>query len=196
MPALETERLRLVPISLAMVEGVMRRDRAAAEAALDVALREHGWDLPACARFPDAWPNEELVSRAFPFSIEAIRADPATRLWGDSLVLPREGPPRVVGSVVFKGRPPDGIAEVGYGIEEGSRGQGLATEATRACVEWALQQPGIEAVRATTFPWHFASLGVIRKLGMREVATREHDVLGELLVFELRRDRSREMPTR
>ena len=62
-----------------------------------------------------------------------------------------------------------------------------ATEATMACVEWALEQPGIAAVQATTFPWHLASLGVIRKVGMQPCGTREHDVLGELLVFERRR---------
>ncbi len=187
MPALVTPRLRLVPITLELIEGVMCHNRAQAEAALDVALRATGWKDDACARFPDAWPNEDLVARAFPFSLDAIRAAPDTRLWGDTLVLPLEGPPRVLGSVVFKGRPVDGIAEVGYGIEDNSRGQGLATEATRACVQWALEQDGIQAVQATTFPWHVASLGVIRKLGMTACGMRDHDVLGELLVFELRR---------
>jgi [ribosomal protein S5]-alanine N-acetyltransferase len=187
MPALVTARLRLVPITLEMIEGVMQRDRARAEAALDVALRDTGWKDDACARFPHEWPNEELVARAFPFALDAIRADPDTRLWGDSMLLPLEGPPRVLGSVVFKGRPTDGIAEVAYGIEESSRGQGLASEATQACVDWALSQEGIEAVQATTFPWHVASLGVIRKLGMRPCGSREHDILGELLVFERRR---------
>src|SRR6476620_7647701 len=132
MPALRTQRLRLVPITLPMIEGVMKRDRAAAEAALDEELRAEG--VETGAKFPEAWPNDELVARAFPFSLEAIRAAPDTRLWGGSLVLLLEGPPRVVGSVVFKGRPTDGIAEVGYGIEDDSRGQGLATEATLACV--------------------------------------------------------------
>lgn len=187
MPSLTTERLRLVSIDLAMIEGVMRRDRAAAEAALDEALRAGGVHCDACARFPDAWPNEELVARAFPFSLDTIRTDPATRLWGDSLILPREGPPRVIGSVVFKGRPADGIAEVAYGVEDNSRCQGLATEATQACVEWALAQEGIVAVQATTFPWHYASLGVIRKVGMQPCGTRDHDVFGELLIFEKRR---------
>ena len=187
MPVLVTQRLRLVPITLDMIEGVMRQNRSQAEAALDVALRATGWKDDACARFPDSWPNEDLVARAFPFSLDAIRAAPDTRLWGDSLVLPLEGPPRVLGSVVFKGRPTDGIAEVGYGIEDNSRGQGLATEATQACVEWALEQDGITAVHATTFPWHVASLGVIRKLGMSPCGVREHDILGELLVFERRR---------
>ena len=188
MPALVTSRLRLVPITLEMVEGVIARNRARAEAAVDVALRAMGWHAEdACARFPDALLNEDLVGRAFPFSADAIRAAPEIRLWGDSLVLPIDGPPRVLGSVVFKGRPDDGIAEVGYGIEDESRGQGIATEATNACIEWALAQPGISAVRATTFPWHAASLGVIRKLGMTACGTRESDVFGELLVFERRR---------
>lgn len=188
MPALVTSRLRLVPIDLEMVEGVIAQNRGRAEAAVDAALRALGWHSDdACARFPEELLNEDMVGRAFPFSIDAIRADPVTRLWGDSLVLPLEGPPRVLGSIVFKGRPRDGIAEVGYGIEDPSRGQGLATEATLACVDWALAQPGIEAVRATTFPWHQASLGVIRKLGMTPCGVRESPVFGELLVFERRR---------
>jgi [ribosomal protein S5]-alanine N-acetyltransferase len=183
MPALVTKRLRLVQITLGMVESVLRHDRAAAEAELDDALAAAGG--PTGAKFPESWPNDDLVARAFPYSLEAIRVDPDRRLWGDSMVL-RLDTPRVVGSVVFRGKPDDGIAEVGYGIEDGSRGLGLATEATLACVEWALSQPSITAVRATTFPFHHASLGVIRKLGMTPCGTREHAMLGELIVFERR----------
>jgi len=174
VPRLTTPRLELVPITIDAIEAVIAGDRAGAERAVG-------------AVFPEAWPNEDLVARAFPVSIEAIRADPGTRLWGDTLVLLRDGPPRVVGSVVFHGKPSNGVAEVGYGVEEGSRSQGLASEATLACVEWALTQDGIVAVRATTFPWHAASLGVIRRLGMTAIDSREHPVLGELLVFERRR---------
>ncbi len=88
---------------------------------------------------------------------------------------------------MFHGKPDDGVAEIAYGIADGARGQGYAVEATSACVAWALAEPGIVAVQATTFPWHAASLGVIRRLGMVPVGRREHDVLGELLVFERRR---------
>lgn len=173
MPALVTDRLRIIPVTLAAIEAVLDHDRERAEAAVG-------------ARFPAAWPNDDLVALGFPFSRAALRADPETRLWGDSLVLDRDEP-RVLGSVVFHGHPSDGVAEVAYSIEDCSRGQGLATEATRACVEWALDQAGIAAVQATTFPWHLASLGVIRKLGMTQIGTRDHDTLGELLVFERRR---------
>jgi [ribosomal protein S5]-alanine N-acetyltransferase len=173
MPALETDRLRLLPITLESIEAVLDQDRARAEAIVG-------------ARFPVGWPNAALLDVGFPYSRAAIRAAPETRLWGDSLVILRDEPV-VVGSVVFHGYPADGVAEVGYGIEERNRGNGIATEATRACVEWALAQVGITAVQATTFPWHVASLGVIRHLGMQQVGTREHDTLGELLVFERRR---------
>ena len=173
MPALFTERLRLVPITLEAIEAVLDHDQPRAEALVGAA-------------FPPGWPNDPLLDVGFPYSREAIRAAPDVRLWGDSLVILRDQP-RVVGSVVFHGHPSDGIAEIGYAIEERSRGVGLATEATRVCVEWALAQAGITAIRATTFPWHIASLGVIRNLGMCQVATRDHDTLGELLVFERRR---------
>jgi len=173
MPTLETPRLRIVPVTLEAIEAVLDHDKSRAEAVVG-------------ATFPDAWPNDDLVALGFPFSREALRTNPEVRLWGDSLVLLRDQP-RVVGSVVFHGHPSDGVAEVAYSIEECSRGQGLASEATRACVEWALAQEGIAAVQATTFPWHLASLGVIRHLGMVQVGTRDHDTLGELLVFERRR---------
>ena len=172
MPALVTARLRLVPMTLPAVEAILDGDKPRAEAVVG-------------ARFPDAWPNEDLVARAFPYSRAAIVAAPDVRLWGDSLVVMRDEP-RIIGSVVFKGLPPDGVAEVGYGIEESSRSQGIATEATLACVEWALAQPGITCVQATTFPWHHASLGVIRNCGLVQVGVRHHDLLGELLVFERR----------
>lgn len=182
---IETERLRLVPISVELVESVIRGDRLGTEAVLDSALAAAG--LPCGATLPDAWPDADLVTRAFPYSLEAIRAAPDIRLWGDSVILPRNGQPRVLGSIVFHGKPGDGVAEVSYGIESGSRGQGFATEATLACVQWALEQPSITAVRATTFPWHQASLRVIRKIGMVRCGERVHDVLGDLLVFERRR---------
>jgi RimJ/RimL family protein N-acetyltransferase len=171
---LYTERLQLEPITLPLVEAVFKGDRRLAEEIAGVS-------------FPARWPGSDLVQRAFPASLEAIRKDPTTRLWGDRLMISRDGQRRVLGSVVFHGKPGnDGIAEVGYGVEMDSQRQGLATEATRAQVRWALTQPGVRAVRATTYPANLASLRVIEKIGMRHCETLEHDFLGALLVFEIR----------
>jgi ribosomal-protein-alanine N-acetyltransferase len=180
METLWTERLELLPITLPMIEAVFVGDRSRAESL-------------AGARLPEAWPGRALVERAFSADPALIAADPERRLWGDRLMIARRnedggGERRVVGSVIFHGRPDEGgVAEVGYGVERESQGRGFATEATRASVAWALAQELCHAVQATTYPWHTASLRVIEKLGMQRVGTREHDLLGELLIFELRR---------
>jgi RimJ/RimL family protein N-acetyltransferase len=174
---LRTPRLELVPMTLPMVEAVMLGRREDAERLV-------------AARMPARWPNRELVERAFTASLDAIRTDPDARLWGDRVLILRsvDADPRVIGSVVFHGRPgEDGIAEIAYGVEDASQGQGFATEAVSACVSWALAQDEVRAVQAATFAWHRPSLRVIEKVGMTQVGRREHDLLGEMLVFERRR---------
>ena len=73
---------------------------------------------------------------------------------------------------------------VGYGVEERWQGKGVATEGTRAAVEWALAQPGVRIVTATTPPWHAASIRVLEKSGLVRVCTEDHETLGEVLRFE------------
>ncbi len=170
-----TDRLELVPMTLAIVESVMLGRREEAEERI-------GAPLPA------SWPGRALVERAFSASLEAIRADPERRLWGDRVMISRQGPRRVIGSVVFHGSAgEDGAVEVAYGVEHESQQQGYATEGTRASVEWALAHPGVRVVRATTPTWHASSRRVLEKCGFALVGTRESEaMLGELLEFERR----------
>ena len=71
----------------------------------------------------------------------------------------------------FKGRSPDGSVEIGYGLSEGYWGQGYATEAVTAAVEWALCQPGVLRVEAETAPENIASQRVLAKCGFRPTGT-------------------------
>ncbi len=177
VPLLETPRLKLLALTLGIVEAVLEARREDAEALVG-------------ARMPERWPNREIVERAFSASLDEIRENPELCLWGDRVLIARDRADDwcVVGSVIFRGKPgDDGIAEIAYGVEEASQGRGYATEAVAACVAWALAQPDVRAVQAVTFEWHRASLRVIEKVGMRRVGTREHETLGELLVFELRK---------
>ncbi len=181
MTILFTKRLELVPVTVELVSAVLSERRE------DV-RRIVGAELPA------AWPGRALVERAFSASIAAIQADPEHRLWGDRLLITRsasgadgggvDGPRRLVGSVVFHGSPRDGgVVEVGYGVEDASQGQGYATEATSAQVEWALAQPGVRRIEATTPPWHSASVRVLEKAGFARAGLEEHPFLGEILRF-------------
>lgn len=167
-----TPRLSLEPMTLGLVEACFRGDREALE------------DL-ARARVPAAWPGRALVERAFSASIESIRADPERRLWGDRLMITRdEGERLVVGSVVFHGRPAEGgLAEVGYGVEPAWQRKGVASEGTAAVVAWALEQPGIGGVTATTPPWHAASIRVLENSGLVRVGAEDHESLGEVVRF-------------
>jgi RimJ/RimL family protein N-acetyltransferase len=150
----------------------MQGNREAAEALLHAPL-------------PESWPGRALIERAFVASLEAIRENPEKRLWGDRVMIARGDRRIVVGSVVFHGAPDDdGNCEIAYGVEQASQRQGYATEAVRVSVEWALAQPGVRAVRATTPPWHTASRRVLEKVGMQIIGTRDHELLGELLGYE------------
>ncbi len=141
------------------------------------------------AVMPDRWPNPELVERAFAMTLDAVRASPETRLWGARVLVARiDGERRVVGSLVYKGAPDeDGVVEIAYGIEEASQGQGYATEGVGASVAWALAEGGARAVHASTFAWHRASVRVLEKVGMTAVSVREHDTMGEMLVYGIAR---------
>jgi len=169
---LHTERLELVPMTVAIVEAMLDGRRELAESVLG-------------ARLPDAWPGRALVERAFCADLTAIRANPSFRLWGDRVMITRHGTRRVVGSVVFHGGPDsDGAVEVGYGVEQESQRMGFATEATRAAVEWALAHDDVRVVRACTPSWHLASRRVLERVGMTLAGSHDHDMLGELLEYE------------
>ncbi len=172
MSVLFTTRLELVPITLPLVEAVMAHNRVAAESIVE-------------ARFPEAWPGRALIERAFTSSLEDIRANPARRLWGDRVMVLRASERCVVGSVIFHGGPDEeGTVEVGYGVESASQGKGYATEAVTSAVDWAIEQPHVNRVVARAFAWHTPSLRVLAKVGMKQVGTSEHEMLGEMLVFE------------
>lgn len=174
MGILHTPRLELVPISVSLVEAVLTGDRERSEELLGASL-------------PVAWPNRALIERAFYASLDAIRADPYRRLWGDRVMVTLEATRRVVGSVIFHGAPDEeGAVEVAYGVEEDSQCKGYATEATRTSVLWALEQPGVHLVRAATPPWHVASQKVLERCGLERTGERESP-LGELWEYELRR---------
>lgn len=167
-----TSRLELRPLSLPLVTALLEsRPRSEIEKIVG-------------AELPWTWPSRALVDQAFPASVEAVLADPEKRLWGDRLMVTREGPARVVGSVIFHGRPgDDGVAEVSFGVEDASQGRGYATEALTACVEWALAQAECKVVRATTTDWHKASKKLLERIGMK-VAGERQDGDARMLVYE------------
>jgi RimJ/RimL family protein N-acetyltransferase len=88
----------------------------------------------------------------------------------------------VVGGMGFHGPPEAGSVEIGFDLHPDARGRGYATEALGALARWALQQPGVETVLATTTPDNTPSRRVMERAGF----TRRPDRDG-LLVYALTR---------
>ncbi|MCM2577381.1 GNAT family N-acetyltransferase [Streptomyces meridianus] len=87
-----------------------------------------------------------------------------------------------VGGIGFHSPPAEGTVEIGYDLTSSARGSGLATEAVRLLSAWALRQPEVERVVATTEAHNVPSQRVLERAGYRRVEDR-----GALMAFELAR---------
>ncbi len=136
-------------------------------------------DLSAALRaaVPASWPPE-IMRDALPYFGEWHARTPGLGAWGmwlfvlrpDALGPGLPAPPTLVGAGGFKGPPsPEGDCETGYSLLPEFHRRGLATEATRALIAWALGDPRVRRVIADTLPRHEPSLGVMRKCAMRHL---------------------------
>jgi ribosomal-protein-alanine N-acetyltransferase len=174
VPAIRTERVELVSMSLAFMQALVAGD-------LDAAAREIGADLPPGMR--------EDLRNFLGYRIPALEADPASQPWlGRAIVLTHpDGRREVIGTIGFHA-PPDeiGRVEIGYRVEAGYRRRGFATECVRALLAWAESQ-GIHRFRASVASGNVASLAIIRSFGFHQVGVQVDEIDGEELVFDLDR---------
>ena len=91
-------------------------------------------------------------------------AHPTERHWYAPWIIRLSGG-EAVGELCFRGLSPDGMLEIGYGIDDGYRGRGYAAEAVAAVTEWAARQPGVSRIEAETAPDNAASQRVLTKAG-------------------------------
>jgi ribosomal-protein-alanine N-acetyltransferase len=135
--------------------------------------------------FPDTAAPPPYMADPLPVVLERLRARPVGAPWRASrLVALVSG--GVVGSVAFGGPPDDdGAVLIGYAMYPQFEGHGYATEAVRAMIDWAFQQPGVRVVRALAPVWNTPALRVAENVGMRPVGANEDDDVGEVLVYAL-----------
>lgn len=169
-PRVRTERLELAPLAVEEIEALIAGDGAR--------LRELTGAL-----FPRPATPPPYMADPLPEVRERLRAHPEEAPWWSWLVFERETA-RAVGSVTFAGPPDDaGAVLIGYAMYEQFEGHGYATEAVRALIGWAFQQPGVRQVRTLAPVWNTPALRVAENLGMRPVASDEDDDVGEVLVY-------------
>jgi ribosomal-protein-alanine N-acetyltransferase len=124
------------------------------------AIYEYGSD-PEVARYAD-WPIRTSIEQV----VESLRGRSA--LWDSGaefywvITLPEED--RAIGGVSC--RIVQDSAEVGFLLNRRYWGNGLATDAARAIVEWALSIPSVRRVWATCDTENLASARVLEKVGL------------------------------
>jgi RimJ/RimL family protein N-acetyltransferase len=139
------------------------------------------------AAFPVPAAPPPYMADSLPVVMARLLKVPVEAPWWNWLVI-RQDNGEAVGSVAFGGKPElDGAVLIGYAMYPGHEGQGYATEAVRAMVEWAFAQPGVRIVRALAPVWNTPAVHVAEKVGMRPVASDEDDEVGEVLVYEMAR---------
>lgn len=92
--------------------------------------------------------------------------------WGMFTIL-RAQDGLALGGIGFHGPPTGGAVEVGYDLSVKARGAGWATRAVRLLSAWALGQPGVRTVQASTEPSNTPSQAVLGRAGFTRVEDRE-----------------------
>jgi RimJ/RimL family protein N-acetyltransferase len=124
------------------------------------------------ARILPGWPTDPESRTGLEVQLVALRRRPSEEPWRVRLIVLR-GERRTVGTIHLKGPPrATGTVDLGWEVEAADRRQGLATEAARAVLGWALGQPRVRRVTARIREENAPSIGVARRLGMRRTIER------------------------
>ncbi len=108
--------------------------------------------------------SDEILITAYNEMLQGCLSHPEQWEWYAIWMIERQDGTHV-GDLSFKGFPANGAVEIGYGILEEHWGQGYASEAVAAALDWALRQPGVRCVEAETEPDNRASQRVLEKCG-------------------------------
>lgn len=167
--ALETARLRLVPLAAGVLRALLCGERERAEALLGAAL-------------PEVWPMPDAVLR---LRLSQVERAPADAPWLTRAIVLREAT-RVVGVAGFHGPPggdwlrdvaPGGV-ELGYTVVPADRRRGFAFEACDALLAWAFAVHRVGACVLSIAPDNHPSAALAHKLGFSKIGEWRHETRG------------------
>jgi RimJ/RimL family protein N-acetyltransferase len=161
IPVVETERLELVPWTLELIDGFLTRDRAMAESALDVT-------------FPEPFGPPPETGDVLDYFRATVASDRSAGAFVPRLIVRREDR-LAAGSIGINLPDGEGVAMIGYSIYPSLSGQGHASEAAAALVEWGLWLPGVTVIRATIPVGHTASELVAGRAGLTATGEQVED---------------------
>ena len=149
---IRTPRLILVPWTLELVDAFITNDQAAAERALDV-------------RFPEPFGPPPETADVLPFFRDSIEHDASNEAFVVRMMVRTEDR-MAVGNIGLVAPDECGRSMYGYSVYPEFEGNGYASEAARAMVEFGLALDSVKTVYATIPVGHTASEIVSSRAGL------------------------------
>ncbi|CAN5627096.1 GNAT family N-acetyltransferase [soil metagenome] len=121
------------------------------------------------------------VPSPYPVSLAARWIVGRLAWWGQGrgvtmAIVRRDAPDQLLGSVSLRRYARDRRAELGYWLGAESWGEGIATEASRALIEFGFRDLGLAKIYAQVLEGNRASCHVLEKLGMMEEGIRRRHI--------------------
>ena len=161
-----TQRLELLPCSLEVAQAVVTRNKSEVERLLGVQV-------------PDDWYASEVLD-FFPMYAQMLIDDPSQLGWGVWLMI-HIADSTLIGDLGFGGKPDQtGTVEMGYEVLSAYRQQGFAFEAVEALVDFAFTGQELKRIIAHSPDDHVASIRILEKLGIQQIARDENLLKWEL----------------
>ena len=155
MITLETQRLKLIPLSLEQAEMFTHLD-SRLEDSLGIERAERELTL----QFRDAIKK---------YTLNWMKDDPDNYLFATIWVIVEKASNTLAGDIGFKRKADaNGYIEIGYSTQPRFRVQGYMTEAIGALVNWAFTYPEVKAVIAETRADNIPSIKALKKNGFYE----------------------------
>jgi len=149
---IQTERLRLHPLTHDLLQKYLRADHS-----LEEALQVVPIDLVISPELKEAIEQAFLPNTANPEKNYLF-----CTLW--TIILKAEK--RMVADLCIVDEPNEnGEIEIGYGTYAAEQGKGYMTEAVGGIIQWAQQQPAVKTIVAGTDKTNIASYTILQKNG-------------------------------
>lgn len=163
---IQTSRLILIPMTLEVTKSLMSGSSKEVEK-LGIKTNEK-------------WPTEDTKD-ILPIIYESLEKDKIPSGFEAWMIVIKDNM-QVIGDIGFHGKPDEkGEAEVGYGLVESERGNGIGFEALKAIIEWAFSQNSVNVIKADCLIANKPSARILEKVGMKEINRDENLIYWELI---------------
>ncbi|UYQ92655.1 GNAT family N-acetyltransferase [Chitinophaga horti] len=163
MSYLETERLRLIPLSHKLLL-LWQQDRAAMELQLG---------LNPSAMVIDAEYQFEMTDALVNFWLPKTAEFPDKYEWYTNWEIVFKAENKSIGGIGVGYPNEDGVSETGFMLDASYQGRGLALEALKAMLGWAFRNGELKTILARTYTHNEACRKLVQNAGFVQVKEEE-----------------------